>query len=29
MWLSIGDALVAAIPKPVRDLLMKLDQGKL
>ena len=28
MWLSIGDALVAAIPKPVRDLLMKLDQGK-
>ena len=26
MWLSIKDALVAAIPKPVRELLIKLDQ---
>ena len=26
MWLSIDDALKAAIPKPVRELLIKLDQ---
>ena len=26
MWLSIEDALAAAIPKPVRELLIKLDQ---
>jgi A/G-specific adenine glycosylase len=28
IWLSIEDALAAAIPKPVRDLLIKLDQEK-
>ena len=28
MWLSIDDALVAAIPKPVRELLTKLHQRK-
>ena len=29
IWLSIGDALVAAIPQPVRTLLTKLDEQKM
>jgi A/G-specific adenine glycosylase len=29
MWLSVDDALKAAIPKPVRDLLRKLEEQKM